>query len=302
MIVVVVSVDWEGRSLLPENLQLIAAFRRRHADVPLQHLLNPAYYTRPGSNATAATDAIRQALLPHDEHGMHIHAWRSLLAAAGVAPRGSPRFLEDDPPVPKAPDDWGFYPPEDGYDVPLEQFELEELDRVLKTSLEILTTQGFQRAVTFRAGGWMSGPKVQSALAKNGFEIDCSAVDPQFTIRRFGNIALARWLTELWPSTVPTSQPYRSSTPAGALWQVPNNAALVDYTATEELVAIFERNVARWRETSGTPCFISTGFHQETARTFLYRLDNGIDRMRRIADEHKLPIVFTARPQDFLGD
>jgi hypothetical protein len=76
----------------------------------------------------------------------------------------------------------------------------------------------------------------------------------------------------------------------------------VDYTATEELVAIFERNVARWRETSGTPCFISTGFHQETARTFLYRLDNGIDRMRRIADEHKLPIVFTARPQDFLGD
>jgi len=45
-IVVVVSVDWEGRSLLAENLELIAAFRQRHPDVPIQHFLNPAYYTR----------------------------------------------------------------------------------------------------------------------------------------------------------------------------------------------------------------------------------------------------------------
>ena len=78
------SVDWEGRSLLPENLRLMADFRRKHPDVPMQHFLNAAYYTRPDIDAPSTTQLIREVLLPADEHGLHLHAWRSLLAVAGV--------------------------------------------------------------------------------------------------------------------------------------------------------------------------------------------------------------------------
>jgi hypothetical protein len=300
-IVVVVSVDWEGRSLLAENLELIAAFRQRHPDVPIQHFLNPAYYTRAGIDAARTTRAIRQVLLPEDEHGLHLHAWHGLISAAGVTPRSEPRFLHTDAPVPKAPDDWGFYPPEDGYDVPIEHFEVDELDRILKTCVSLLTAQGFRRPTCFRAGGWMSGPHVQAALMRNAFALDCSAVNPQLSIRRFGDIPLCRWLTQLWPAIEETSQPYQLATSQGTLWQVPDNAGLVDYTTADELMSIFESNATRWQANPSKPQIITTGFHQETARKFLSRLDEAIPLMRRRAVAGDWPLIFTARPQEFLA-
>ncbi len=300
-VIVVVSVDWEGRSLLTENLDLIADFRQRYPDVPMQHFLNAAYYTRAEADVVDTTQTIQRVLLPFDEHGLHVHAWHSLVTAARVAPRRMPRFLGTDTPVPKAADDWGFYPAEDGYDVPIEHFEVDELVRIIARCVTILTRQGFQRPTCFRAGGWMSGPRVQAALARNAFSVDCSAVDPQLSMRRFGDIPLCRWLAQLWPTIEETSQPYRVTTQEGDLWQVPNNAGLVDYTTADELMSIFENNVARWRPTDRKPQIISTGFHQETARKFLERLDEAIPRMRRIAAEGNLPLVFAASPQYFLA-
>ena len=147
----------------------------------------------------------------------------------------------------------------------------------------------------------MSGPRVQAALCRNGFAFDCSAVNPLLSVRRFGDIPLCRWLMQLWPAIEETSQPYRVTTQEGHLWQVPNNAGLVDYTATDELMSIFENNVARWRPAERKAQIISTGFHQETARKFLQRLDEAIPRMRRIAAESALPLVFAASPQCFLA-
>jgi hypothetical protein len=301
-ILIVVSVDWEGRSLLSQNLEVMASFRRKYPDIPFQHFLNAAYYTRAVVDVAKTTAAIRSTLLPEDEHGLHIHAWHSLLSAAGVAARHAPRFLPEDLDLSavKAPDDWGFYPEESGYDVPLEHFEVDEVDRMIQTSQAILTAQGFRLATTFRAGGWMSGRNVQEALARNMISLDCSAVDPQVPFRRFGDIPLYRWVTELWPGINDCSQPHRVVTRAGDIWEIPNNAGLVDYTSTKEVVAIFQKNVAFWRESPNRHCVISTGFHQETARKFLDRLDGAIEIVRGIADEERLPLVFTARPQDFL--
>ena len=300
-IIVVVSVDWEGRSLLPENLRLMSELRRKHPDVPFQHFLNAAYYTRQNIDAQHTSRLIRDVLLPDDDHGLHIHAWRSLLSAAGVELDESPSLLQESAQVPRAPDDWGFYPPEKGYDTPLEHLSLESLDKIIRTSVRILVDEGFRTPTTFRAGAWMSGPKVQAALAKNGFVADCSAVCVDPVERRFGQIPLCEWLRQLWPTIDETSQPYRLNTPSAALWQVPNNANLVDYLSADETVAIFERNAARWRENSENNYFVSTGFHQETARVFLSRLDEAITAIKSVALQRRLPFIFTARPQDYIG-
>jgi hypothetical protein len=88
--------------------------------------------------------------------------------------------------------------------------------------------------------------------------------------------------------------------PFGELWQVPNNAGLVDYTSLDEPLAIFQNNVTHWVRSPERHCFFSTGFHQETARKFLGRLDEAIGAIKRMAEEAQLPVVFTARPLDFL--
>jgi hypothetical protein len=299
-LIVVVSVDWEGRSLLPENLQCMAAFRRKHPDVPMQHFLNAAYYTRHGIDASQTTRAIREVLLPEDDHGLHIHAWQSLLAAAGVETNDLSGFLRDDGRVARAADDWGFFPAEAGYDTAIEDLRVDALESVVATSARILVEQGFRHPIAFRAGAWMSGRNVQEALARNGFVIDCSAVDVGPVVRRFGNIPLCDRLRELWPAVDDTSQPFRVDTQCGPLWQVPNNANLVDYLTAEEVVAIFARNAERWEQMPTRNWFVSTGFHQETARVFLSRLDEAIVEMKRMATERGWSLVFTARPHEFL--
>lgn len=299
-LIVVISVDWEGRSLLEENLEAIRAFRQKQSDIPFQHFLNPAYFTRNTADARSTARAIERALLPIDEHGLHVHAWQSLVVAAGVPWRGSPRFIDDSVSVPKAQDDWEYYPAEEGYDVPLETYDTAELEKILATSSELLLANGFRRPTTFRAGGWMSGARVQSALTRQGFEADCSAVDPEPAIRRFGDMPLCRLLSKMWPNIDCTSQPYSISTPAGSLWQVPNNGGLLDYVDGDDIAAMISANLEYFAEGGNSTRFFSIGFHQETARKFLDRLEPAIDFVRRAASSADLDLVFSARPQDYL--
>jgi hypothetical protein len=50
---VVVSVDWEGREIAPNNLEAMKAFRKDYPDIPLQQFLNAAYYTKTGADSKA---------------------------------------------------------------------------------------------------------------------------------------------------------------------------------------------------------------------------------------------------------
>ena len=81
-ILVVVSVDWEGRSLLDENLNLMKSLRSFHPDVPLQHFLNAVYFTKEGADINQTEKKIHSVLLPDDEYVNHDHAWNSLFQEA----------------------------------------------------------------------------------------------------------------------------------------------------------------------------------------------------------------------------
>lgn len=299
-VTIVVSVDWEGRSLLDENLERIREFRERFAHVPLQHFLNAAYYTKSDADPARATQFIAHTISSGDECGLHVHAWRSLVEAAGVEVRTQPTFIDRASDVPKALDDWEYFAPEDGYDVPLEAYETHEAAAIVRTSRAILTRHGFSIAPSFRAGGWMSGPKVQAALAAENMLYDCSPVYPELAIRRFGDMPLCRWLSELWPGIGDISQPYPAPSGMGYLWLVPDNAGLIDYTPEADFAAILERHFEAC-EKSGTGSILVTGFHQETARVFLPRLEVALAAAERIAGDRSVPLSFAAQMPKLLG-
>lgn len=299
-VVIVVSVDWEGRSLLPENRDAIRRFRRDFPNVPLQHFLNPAYYTPAPADAGQINDFVADILAKEDECGLHIHAWRSLVEASGVTFRSEPTFIDAREEVPRATDDWGFYPSEGGYDVPLNAYDTEDLLKIIATARDILRDQGFDLSPSFRAGGWMSAPNVQAALANLGFRFDCSPVDPQFAIRRFGDMPLCRWLAALWHDIGATSQPRMTPTPEGDIWLVPDNGSLIDYTPVPDFIDVLTRNIARARAEGGNAVVV-TGFHQETARLFLDRLAEALRGAEAVAKHHSVPIRFAARMSEVIG-
>lgn len=268
-ITVYVTVDWEGLSLDDENLQSIREFRMRHPHIPMLHLLNPAYYLRPGADSKAVTAKIRSTLLPVDTVGMHLHGWKALLQACRLPYRKAPSFADKDESCSDG---------DCGYTVSLEYAYSEaELTALLACGSELLQQQGFERPVHFRAGGWQLGPRLAAALRQAGFRWDSSRIAADLLLPKWREAgSMIDMLRELHGDASILDQPYEL---LPGLMEFPDNAALMDYTSTERLLDIFRQLLEAKK-----PVMV-TGFHQETAFVYLDDFEEAIRGMERIAAE-----------------
>lgn len=263
-----VTVDWEGLSLDDENLEAIREFRRKHPHIAMLHLLNPVYFLQPGIDTAGTAAKIRSTLLPSDEHGLHLHGWKSLIERCGLPYRSEPSFSG----IPEVCDSGDC-----GYSVSLEYAYSEyELATLVGCSAGLLVQQGFNRPRSFRAGGWQLGPKLAAALLNNGFVFDSSRTVPQLVANRWGETSnLMQMVKVLHADGAILDQPYEL---LPGLMEYPNNASLADYTDTDQLVEIFKTLVANGKTV------MVLGFHQESAFNYLNRLADAIPLMQQEAD------------------
>jgi hypothetical protein len=286
---VVVSVDWEGRNLDPQNLAAMEHFRHDYPKVPLQHFLNAAYYTKVDADPRLTTAAIRSVLRKGDEHGLHIHAWKSLVEAAGVKFRTEPAF--------RGPLDLSQCDPDCGHDVNMAAYNEKELQKLIRFSIKKLVQQGFERPRSFRAGAWQADKHVFRALAREGITLDSSATPAEYLKERWGKSLLYPVVGKLWPDTTATSQPYRIDLGSGlSMLELPNNGCLADYVSGDVIAATFQKNVELWKKDRSRDIYISIGFHQETAQKFLPHLRQGIDAIQAMAERDRLPVAFVVPP------
>jgi len=263
------TVDWEGWSLDEENLDAMRQFRRKHPEIPMLHLLNPVYFIRPGVDASDTAQKIKSTLLPSDAHGLHLHGWKSLVEHCELPYKSEPSFGG----VHEACAEGDC-----GYTVSLEYaYSEHELTILTGCSVDLLVQQGFDWPKSFRAGGWQLGPKLASAILKNGFLMDTSRTAPQLVARRWDESSnLVKMVRTLHADGTILDQPYEL---LPGLMEYPNNASLADYTRTDELVEIFRTLVANNKSV------MVLGFHQESAFNYLDRLADAIPLMQQIADE-----------------
>jgi hypothetical protein len=287
---IVVGVDWEGDDLQPENLQAMKDFRRDFPQIPLQHFLNAAYYTKHQADAARVTKAIRSVLLPGDEHGLHIHAWRTLVESSAVKFRRGPSFVIDGFSIADCAIDCG-------QEIALTGYTTSELRKIIARSVEILTGKGFNRPRSFRAGGWQADDNVLDALAAEGFTLDSSATDAEFLKPSWGKYNLYGFVAKLWSDTKPTSQPYIYQTPSGLkILELPNNGCLSDYMTGSEMLGVFQSNALILKKNPQKDVYLSIGFHQESAAEYLPRLRGAIKLIRRHSARYKIPIEFVVAP------
>lgn len=287
---IVVSVDWEGRRLDLDNLQAMQKFRKDYPEVKLQHFLNAAYYTKKGANSKKITRLIRSVLKEGDEHGLHVHSWKSLVEASGVNFRTGPSFVYPEADLSACDFD------DCGHDIAINAYSKDELRSILRFSVDTLQSHGFDRAKSFRAGGWQADNKVLSALAAEGFTLDSSATDAEFLFEKWGNLRLYPMVGELWPETRTTSQPSLISTESGDILELPNNGCLADYTTAEVIADSFQKNVDFMKQNPGKDVYLSIGFHQETAARYLSELRKGIDLIKEKAALQTIDYEFVVGP------
>lgn len=266
---VLVTVDWEGYSLEAENIAQMQSFRQQHPNIPMVQLLNPAYFVREQVNHSQVQQVIQSTLLPNDVQGLHLHAWKSLLNHCHVPFKQRPSF---------APESEQCKPNKDcGYTVSLElAYSKKDISRLLACSQRVMVANGFDKPIYFRAGGWQGGPKLMAALIENEFIWDSSTIAAELlTTRWHANSPLIQTLTKLHPEATSLDQPYSID---AQLMEYPNNAALADYTTTDQIIALFKDLLDHEREV------MVLGFHQETAVDYLPRLDAAISKMQAIAN------------------
>ncbi|MDB4998845.1 MAG: hypothetical protein JWM74_6277 [Myxococcaceae bacterium] len=280
-----VTVDWEGRDLTEANIRAMETFRTRFPDVKLVHFLNAAYYTKPGAVTKDVTAKIARPLRTGDERGLHIHGWERLMEASGVTFRATPTFWGG---ANQLSNDCNF---DCGHEVPISAYETGELRKVIKFSVDTLDKNGFGRAKSFRAGGWVATPTVREAIAAEGFRSDNSAVPATFLQSEIGTLPLHRWVADLWAGTTSTTQPYKITTPAGTIAEVADNGALSDYMTAKEMQDVYEANKRTYLANPSKNVVISIGFHQETAARFLPILTQALDGIFAAAKLDGVPIV-----------
>ena len=268
-ITVYVTVDWEGWSLEPENIEAMQAFRLRHPEIPMLQLLNPAYWVRPGTDVMGVTRQVHATLLPEDAHGLHLHAWRSLVEACGVPYQHGPLITDGPEPCPHG---------ECGYTVSLEYAYTEsQLTQLVGCSADLLVRQGFDRPRMFRAGAWQFGPKLAAALRANGFKVDSSRTDARFLTQKWGDASpIVRMVGALHPGSSVLDQPYEL---LPGLMELPNNGSLADYTTTVQIMEAFRTLLEEKKRV------MVLGFHQETAFDFLDHLEAAIPQMEAATRE-----------------
>ena len=287
---IVVSVDWEGKDLQPKNLQAMRDFRRDYPDIPLQQFLNAAYYTKIQADAAQITKSIKSVLLPKDEQGLHIHAWRRLVESSAVTFRTSPSFVMEGYTISDCAIDCG-------QEIALTGYTTAELRKIIAHSIEILQREKFNRPKSFRAGGWQADDNVLEALAAEGFTLDSSATYAEFLKASWEKYNLYGFVARLWSETKPTSQPYIYKTSSGLkILELPNNSCLSDYVTGADMLKVFQSNALVLKKNPKQDVYLSIGFHQETAAEYLPRLREAIKLIRSYSKLNKIPIEFVVAP------
>lgn len=287
LINVIVSVDWEGRQLADEDLATIGEFRQRFPQVPMQHFLNAAYFTKDGCDTDDVRQRMHSILRPDDEHGLHIHGWRSLFSRAGVTPRQQPTLFNPETPLRQSDGDWG-------HEVCIDTYSVDELRQVIDYSCQVLQQHGIRRPRSFRAGAWLAADNVLLALAKEGFIRDCSAAWIAPLKPRWGSYHLYHRCAQLWSHINQTSQPHVLPLAEGlTIEQYPNNGCLADYVNADVMVETFERNLATLKpESAAAVPMVSIGFHVESAAKYLPRIATAIERYTDIARKNNVDLSF----------
>jgi hypothetical protein len=271
---IAISVDWEGRDLAPSNLHAYAAFRAAHPSVPLTQFLNAAYFTKRDADSANVREHMLRVIKPHDELGMHIHPWQSLVEASGVEFRTTPTIWGEQHPMRRGKID-------SGHEGSVESYTSSEFQAIVAHAKEILAANGFDLGTSFRAGAWLAGPNVRRAIRGEGFLVDTSAPDPMW-LDEIDAYALPGMIREVWPGVNQHTQPFTIETSEGSLLEMPDTGALADYITADEMVAHIGAVVDRL---DGSDRFAHLGFHQETAARYLPRVTEAVRRIKELHGE-----------------
>lgn len=289
----ILSTDWDFPEPGQGALDYHDRIRTDHPTVKYTHFIGPYSFTAPAvtvpdeRKAELAAWAIARRDQYGDEIGLHIHPYCHFVTTAGLTCNTTDSTVYASDPS--------------GYTIRVEAYGQTGFETLLTRADEIFAERGLGKPVTFRAGGWTASTDTLKALAARGFVADTSANNWARMEEWQGNGTLYTWNMANWSMIGDTSQPYypnvtdkqSGAAPTIPILEVPDNAIMVDYVTTAEMIEIFGKN---WPGPGLTePRTFMMGFHpsQNMSSDEYRRIDGILDHADLYqASLHAGPVVY----------
>jgi hypothetical protein len=160
--------DWEGRPDIDKYYQDMRRLRQEigrciPVPVPITHFITPRSY----DNKLRQMIAGKEAVLPIDEIGLHIHCWSDLLKEC------NPELLGELAEIQKVHQETAKG---EGKDTPLVCFSRPSILAIVDYCHQKLARISGVKAVSFRGGAWYCSDVVYDALSRVGVTIDSSPI------------------------------------------------------------------------------------------------------------------------------
>lgn len=278
---------WEGYTITKENIDAIKQFKAEFPQVKFIHFISPNYFLRSDLNPQTVEEQINSVISTGDNIGLNLLAWKTLAKEAGVTFRNAPTF-------------WGNVIKKEqcevdcGYEVPINSYSLESIVRMVATSKDILEDHNFPQPKLFLAGGWMASPQVLEAAALQGFSHDFSSVPLKLLKDDLKNYPIYQWLTDLWESTSPLSQPQTIKIASYSLIEVHNNTASLDYISEKKIIEQFNNMSDQALNTPSNSISMNIGLYQETAFKNIQKLKKVIQHFITKSKEKNITLEFNS--------
>jgi hypothetical protein len=277
---------YEGREIDSESLNSIQGFRRRYPDIRFTHLISPAYFLRSKEESDAASIGLKRVIHPGDKVGLYLSPWKSIVLAANVNFRSGPSV-------------WGQSQDncqaDCGIDVPINIYPERDIEKIIKTSIDVLEEHSYFPNRILQVGAWLATPSLLEVAKKLGFQFSFSAVPLPLINRYLGYYPLREWLANLWYGITLETQPHVVATKYGAITEMPLTNFQVDLVSTHDILLNFKKTATSLSSTK-VPLHFSLALNQETARIFMPRLESSIREIYEYSDKNGIELSLLDLP------
>ena len=232
-IYLVVSLVWTGQKISKSDLQQYDKLREDFPSLKVFHFISGKYFIDQNKNNNL--DIFRKVIKKHDNAGLYLAPWASLVTASGINDRSSQEhsFWGSRPAYHQK--DWGM-------DTFMDAYTVAELDQFFEENRSIATETDLIDPEVAMVAGWNGSQKVRASLIRAGFKVDFSPINPISLQHSLSNYPGFEKVKRDWSNISYTSRPKNIRSHIGQMIQIPQNFGTIDYISpkrTQEKLNIY---------------------------------------------------------------
>lgn len=178
-------IKWEGKALEEPNLEALDSFRKKFPDVPVIHLINPAYFKETAKVSGDNFEAIKKRIADNDEVGLYLVPSANLVKAADVMLLKKPTF-------------WNYSEElctnDCGLSVPMTAYTRADVVKLTYTAHSILKEFGFSDLQSFAVHGFVHPAGILSITEGLGYTNDLTGIDKSLLRNYLKEYPVGQWI------------------------------------------------------------------------------------------------------------